>query len=91
MKIYIVFLLVLLFIPNTNSVSYGLEIDQNNLDGIWEQKYDTSDTKPPFSFVYGGRFSNELLKDWHFKAEHKKLDENRKVSWYSSAVKPPSI
>lgn len=33
--------------------------------------------KPQFSFVYGGRNSDELLKDWTLNETSKKLDKNR--------------
>ena len=55
----------------------GMKIGPNNQNGTWEQEYDSAGAMPPFSFVYGGRSSNKLLKDWQFEAEHKKLDENR--------------
>ncbi len=34
-------------------------------------------TDPPFSFVYGGKASAELLQRWGAKRSHKKLDERR--------------
>jgi len=55
----------------------AMKIGPNNKDGTWEQRYDLAGVMPPFSFVYGGQSSGELLKDWKFGAEHKKLDENR--------------
>jgi alpha-galactosidase len=55
----------------------GMKIGPKNQDGTWGQKYDAAGARPPFSFVYGERTSNKLLKDWQFEAEHKKLDENR--------------
>ena len=34
-------------------------------------------TEPPFSFIYGGKPSAELLKTWKLKRSSKKLDEQR--------------
>jgi len=34
-------------------------------------------TEPPFSFVYGGKPSAELLKEWPCERSSRKLDENR--------------
>ena len=34
-------------------------------------------TEPPFSFVYGGKASAELLKDWPCERKARKLDEQR--------------
>ena len=33
--------------------------------------------KPPFSFVYNGKFSDELIANWKFKDDSKKLDGQR--------------
>jgi alpha-galactosidase len=71
MKMCFLSVLVLLAMPSLESASCGLEI------GNWEQRYDPTGATCPFSFVYGGRSSRELLKDWRFEAEQKKLDEDR--------------
>jgi len=54
-----------------------MKIGPNNADGKWEQKYDSKNAQPPFSFSYDGKSSREFLKDWKFDSEHKKLDKNR--------------
>jgi len=54
-----------------------MKIGSNNADGSWTQKYDYQNAKPPFSFTYDGKSSNELLKSWKFDSEHKKLDKDR--------------
>jgi len=37
----------------------------------------SASAKPPFSFVYGGKTSDELLGGWTFSQTRKKLDANR--------------
>jgi hypothetical protein len=34
-------------------------------------------TEPPFSFVYGGKASAELLNEWKYERTSRKLDEHR--------------
>ncbi|MBN2328549.1 MAG: alpha-galactosidase [Candidatus Omnitrophica bacterium] len=55
----------------------GMKIGPNNQDGTWASRYDIDKAAPPFSFVYDGRPSGELLKDWTFEADHERLDETR--------------
>jgi alpha-galactosidase len=82
MKMRFVSVLLSLVMSGGGSVSYALEIGASTVfgfdgKGTWEQRYDAVGATPPFSFVYGGRPSGELLRDWKFEAEHKKLGENR--------------
>ncbi|MBE0535992.1 MAG: alpha-galactosidase [Phycisphaerae bacterium] len=55
----------------------SMKIGPNNQDGTWARRHGAAVAKAPFSFVYGGRSSDDLLKDWKFSAEHKPLDAHR--------------
>lgn len=58
----------------------GEEMEQGRLwaaakfGGIAQARYST---EPPFSFIYGGKPSSELLKTWDVTRTEKKLDEQR--------------
>ena len=43
-----------------------------------EQAFSDGQTLPPFSFVYGGRASSELIGGWQRTVEDRKLDDNRR-------------
>jgi alpha-galactosidase len=61
-----------------------MQIGTNNQDGGWKQKYDYQNAKPPFSFVYDDKASDELLKTWKLEAQHDKIDEYRtrhRLAW----------
>ncbi len=50
----------------------------------------TYSTDPPFSFVYGGQSSSELLETWKMERSSKKLDSNREqrtIIWTDPATK----
>ena len=59
------------------STAAAMKIGPNNSDGTWKKRFDVTDAKPLFSFVYSGQSSDKLLKNWKFRAEHRRLDENR--------------
>ncbi len=57
---------------------------------IIEDRARTYSTDPPFSFVYGGKPSAELLKTWKMERSSKKLDANREqrtITWTDPATK----
>jgi len=61
-----------------------MRIGENNKDRTWKQQYDYQNAKPPFSFVFAGEHSDELLKNWQFESEHSKIDGRRvrhQLSW----------
>ncbi|MDX9973293.1 MAG: NPCBM/NEW2 domain-containing protein, partial [FCB group bacterium] len=53
----------------------GREVWLDELPILNEQR--PFDTTPPFSFVYGGKASPELLTGWTLKRERKQLDDTR--------------
>ena len=60
-----------LLVSNFVTPSFGIEIQGMMID------VEDGDSPPPFSFVYGGQPSDELLAEWPLDTEHKKLDEDR--------------
>ncbi|MDE0298953.1 MAG: alpha-galactosidase [Candidatus Poribacteria bacterium] len=42
-----------------------------------ERRFDAASPEPPFSFIYGGKASGELLKTWELQRDEKKIDEQR--------------
>jgi len=55
----------------------GMPIGSNDPDGAWKKRYDWQNAAPPFSFVFDGRPSRELLRTWTHDARHEVLDPNR--------------
>ena len=52
------------------------EATQNARQWI-EHRFEATSPQPPFSFIYDGKASGELLNTWEFQRDEKKLDERR--------------
>ncbi|MDE0043760.1 MAG: hypothetical protein OXT74_17095 [Candidatus Poribacteria bacterium] len=42
-----------------------------------EQRFEATSPQPPFSFIYSGKASGEILNSWELQRDEKKLDELR--------------
>ncbi len=60
--------------------------------GQWVAQHFAQGKTPPFSFVYGGKSSNQFLKNWQFKAEKGQATEpNSEVTIYTYTEKPNGL
>jgi alpha-galactosidase len=55
----------------------GTELWLSDLPMLTPEPRPRSIAEPPFSFVYGGKTSDELLSTWQFKESTKRLDASR--------------